>query len=290
MPDVLNPEDLTWCGQQADEVLIKPVFQTPEMERFFDIMVGVISKRQMILDDILEDILQESTGCGRTPSGEVIDLSEKFIEVCDAKINLDQCAKTLDNSMFEEWRRKGNELFDITGTRIAEYILEKVQQAMRLDLFKLVWFGDTTSTDQVLSICDGLWKRLINSAQTYGIISFPVGDGTLADCAALDLMRQMYDGASDLLDQIPENQKYFALTRSLYSNYLACREDACCGDRSWEMIEEGQRALTFRGIPGYKVAEWDRIIAAKGLSNPHRAIYTYDKNLVVGTDNMADTN
>jgi hypothetical protein len=56
------------------------------------------------------------------------------------------------------------------------------------------------------------------------------------------------------------------------------------------MIEEGQRALTFRGIPVYKVAEWDRIIAAKGLSNPHRAIYTYDKNLVVGTDNMADTN
>lgn len=290
MPDVINPAGLTWCGQLADEVIIKPVFQTPEMERFFDIMVGVVSKRQMVLDEILENVLQESTGCGRDVTGQVIDLTEKFIEVCDAKINLDQCAKGLDATMFEEWRKSGNALFDLTSTRIADYIIEKVQQAMRLDLFKVVWFGDTTSTDQVLSICDGLWKRLINAAQTYDMISFPVGDGTLGDCAALDLMREMYDGASDLLDQIPENQKYFALTRSLYSNYLACREDACCGDRSWEMIEEGARALTFRGIPVYKVAEWDRIIAAKGLSNPHRAIYTYNKNLVVGTDNMADTN
>lgn len=288
MPDVINPNGITWCGQQADDVLIKPVFLNPNMEPFFDIMLGVVSKRQLVLDTNIRGMLQASEGCGRDVTGEVITLLEKFIEVCDVKINLDQCAKGLNDTLMEEWRRKGNDLFDITGTRIAEYILKKIQSELPNDVFDLVWFGNSALADRVLGICDGIWTRLIAAAQTYDIISFPIT--TITDCTALDLLRQMYEGADPLLDQMPENQKYFALTRTLYNNYLTCREEQCCGDRSWEMVENGPRTLFFRGIEVRKMTGWDAAIQRYGLSNPDRAIYTYDKNLVVGTDNLADTN
>lgn len=291
MADVINISGVSYCGQQADEVLIKPAFLTPQMESYFDIMLTVKSRKQMALDSNLEDIIQESIGCGRDVTGEAIALTEKFIDVCDAKINLDQCAKGLRDSFMEEWARSGNAEFDITGTQIASYILEKVQAGMKVDLWRLIWFGDSTLNDQVLGICDGFWKRLIAAAQTYetGFV-FTDLPTTLADDSAITALRYLHDNASDLLDNMPESEKYFAVTKSVWNNYLAYNEDQCCGDRGIIMLNNGTRQLFFRGIEVRKEGEWDRAISAKNLSNPNRIVYTYNKNLVVGTDSMADTN
>lgn len=291
MADVINITGVTYAGVQANEVLIKPAFLTPQMEAYFDVMLSIKSRKQLALDDNLEDIIQASSGCGRDVTGEVITLSEKFIDVCDAKVNLDQCAKGLRDSFMEEWARSGNAEFDITGTKIADYIVEKVQAGMRTDLWRLVWFGDTVGLagDQVLGICDGFMKRLIARAQTYNIVSYNLPTSLTTD-SALTALKYLHDNASSLLDNIPNEQKYFAVTRSVWDNYLATNEDACCGDRGIIMTNEGTRTLYFRGIEVRKESEWDRAISAKNLSNPNRIVYTYNKNLVVGTDAMADTN
>jgi hypothetical protein len=290
MADVININGVSYCGIQANEVLIKPAFLTPQMEAYFDVMLAIKSRKQLALDNTLEDIIQSSVGCGRDVTGEAITLSEKFIDVCDAKINLDQCVKGLRDSFMEEFARSGNAEFDITGTRIADYIIEKVQAGMKTDLWRLVWFGNTAlAGDQVLGICDGFWKRLIASAQTYDMYSYNLPT-TLTTDSALDALRDLHDNCSDLLANMPEGDKYFAVTKSVYNNYLATNEDACCGDRGIIMLNGGVSQLFFRGIEVRKEGEWDRAIAAKGLSNPNRIVYTYNKNLVVGTDAMADTN
>jgi hypothetical protein len=140
-----------------------------------------------------------------------------------------------------------------------------------------------------LASCNGIWTRLVAGANAYEIekVTIPT---TLGDCTALDTMRSMYEAASDLLDQMPESDKYFALTRELYNNYLTCREDACCGDKSWDMVEMGPRTLMFRGIVVYKKSRWSQIISANSLNHTHRAVYTYNQNLVIGTDAVSDTN
>lgn len=290
MADVINIAGVSYCGQQASEVLQKPAFLTPQMQAYFEILLGVKSRRQMALDNTLEDIVQESIGCGRDATGEAILLSEKFLDVCDAKINLDQCAKGLRDSFMEEWARSGNSEFDVTGTDIANYILEKVQAGLRTDLWRIVWFGDTTLNDQVLQVCDGFWKRLIAAAQVYedGFV-FTDLPNTLADDSAITALRYLHDNASDLLDNIPDDQKYFAVTKSVWNNYRSYNEDLCCGDRGITMLNNGTPQLFFRGIEVRKESEWDRAIKAKNLSNPNRIVYTYNKNLVVGTDVMSDT-
>jgi hypothetical protein len=290
MADVINIAGVSYCGIQANEVLIKPAFLTPQMEAYFDIMLSIKSRKQLALDDTLEDIIQASSGCGRDVTGEVITLTEKFIDVCDAKINLDQCVKGLRDSFMEMWARSGNAEFDITGTEIQDYILEKVQAGMRTDLWRLVWFGNTAlAGDQVLGICDGFWTRLIADAQTYDIYSYNLPTTLVAD-SAVDALRSMHDNASALLDNVPNTDKYFAVTRSVWNNYLATNEDACCGDRGIILTNEGTQTLFFRGIEVRKESEWDRAISAKNLSNPNRIVYTTKTNLVVGTDAMADTN
>lgn len=291
MADVINIAGVSYCGIQANEVLIKPAFLTPQMEAYFDVMLSIKSRKQLALDDTLEDIIQTSEGCGRDVTGEVITLTEKFIDVCDAKINLDQCVKGLRDSFMEEWARSGNAEFDITGTQIADYILEKVQAGMRTDLWRLVWFGNTALTgDQVLKICDGFWTRLIADAQTYVIENRVDIPTSLSSDSAIDALRALHDNASPLLDNVPNSDKYFAVTRTIWNNFRNYQEDLCCGDRGITMLVNGEERLTFRGIEVRKESEWDRAITAKNLSNPNRILYTTKTNLVVGTDAMADTN
>ena len=288
MADVLNV-DVAWCGQQANEVLIKPTFNTPELTAEFRIILDIKSKRQLALDTILAGVVRPSVGCGRDVAGNVVDIFDKELSVCDLKVNLNQCAKNLANTFMEEWLKTGNDITDLTGTEVESYILDKVKNALRLDVYDIAWFGDVNSANDTLASCNGIWTRLIAGANAYEIekVTIPT---TLGDCTALDTMRSMYESASDLLDQMPESDKYFALTREMYNNYMTCREDACCGDKSWDMVEMAPRVLMFRGIPVYKKSRWSQIISANGLSHTHRAVYTYNQNLVIGTDAVSDTN
>jgi len=288
MADVLNV-DVAWCGQQANEVLIIPTFNTPELTTEFRIILDIKSKRQLALDTILSGVVRPSEGCGRDVAGDVIDVYAKEIVLCDLKVNLNQCAKNLANTFMEEWLRTGNAITDLVGTDVEAYILDKVTNALRLDVYDIAWFGNVNSVNPTLASCEGVWSRLIQGANAYDIekVTIPT---TLVDCTALDTLRLLYEGASDLLDQMPEGDKYFALTRELYNNYLTCREDACCGDKSWDMVEQGARVLLFRGIPVYKKSRWSQIISANNLNHTHRAVYTYNQNLVIGTDAISDTN
>lgn len=293
MPDVLNVQDTTWCGQQASEIFYKPAFRAGGItDQFFLIVPNIKSRRQMVLDEQLQYIVQISDACARTPNGEVINLSEKFLEVCPLKINLDQCAKNLEEKFTEEWLRTGNSLFDITGTAVEDYIIRKVTEALALDLWRIIWFGDTASDDERYNVCDGFWTRIFASVGEYDtdIKRVTVAEGALGECAALDYLRQVYEGASDLLNEVPENQKYFMLTRSMYDNYRTCLEERCCGDRGTILLEDGRTQFFFRGIPVYLAPGWDRYIR-NDLNNefPHRIVYATYQSLAVGSDELSDT-
>lgn len=271
--------------------MIKPVFYNEDIRRFFDVMGDIKSTRQLALDEILEDVVRTSTGCGRDVSGGPISIEDKFITLCDLKINLDQCAKNLKNTFMEEMLKTGNALYDLTDTELADYILLKVTQALEQDVPKIAWMGDTSLAGSYPTIgsCDGIWKRLINAGSYEVPKPYDLPDGPLAECEALDALRAVYEGAGDLLDQLADSDKYIAVTRSIYENYRTCLEERCCGDRGTILLENGSSTLTFRGIPLIKMSSWDRWISNYNLQNPHRILYTWNKNLVLGTDMFSDT-
>jgi hypothetical protein len=288
MADILEV-DVSWAGKQATDVLVKPIFTAPELERYFDVRIDIKTKEQLALNTSLRGILRPSVGCGRTSSGDVINVYDKFIEVCDVKANLEQCAKNISSTFFSEQLKSGNEIFDLEGTDVETFISSQVVAALKLDVWDIAWFGDTDSASDFLATCDGIWKRIFTSIEEYGIEKLYSFSTNLGDCEAIEAFRAIVEGASDLLDNMPEEQKYIAATREVYDNYVACREDACCGDRSWSMIEEGKRAMYFRGIEVRKQSNWSLAIKTYGLGNKHRVVYTHDKNLVLGTDAVSDT-
>lgn len=293
MADILDV-DVNYPGKLANSIIIKPVFQADALEKYFDVRLGIKTKEQLALNTSLQRILRPSVGCGRDQQGNVINVYEKFIEVCDLKANLEQCAKNIASSFFTQMLKTGNEEYDLTGTDVEDFIVGRVVDALKLDVVEIAWFGDTDSEDEYLSSCDGIWKRVFTAIDEYGIdIAYDIQvneDGSLPDCEGLNTLRALYSGASDLLDEQPEETKYMLLTRELYDNYVNCREDACCGDRSWEMIEEGKRQMFYKGIKVDKMSNWSRAIKDFGLDYKHRAMYYQKGELVVGTDAISDTN
>ncbi len=277
-------EDVTLDPKDTNEVIVLPLTEVHAIEDFFDVRTDIIYKERLVLSNNLRRIIRAATGCGFEATDDAVNVYEKYLEVCALKVNLEQCAADLGSSWFAKWLKKGTNIDDLTDTALQDFIVAQVIDALKYDLPELSWFGDTDSNDDFLASCDGIWKRIFEAIDEYSGQRLAVIGDTLSDCEALDVMRLLYEGAPAQLDGQPAANKQFLLTRELYDNYLTCREDACCGDRSWDMVEAGPRQLYFRGVPVIKMTEWTEAINFHNLSNPHRAMYTMKGNLYVGTD------
>lgn len=297
MADVLNVSATTWCGKQAEEILIKPTFLVPELEELMDVRIGIKSKEQLLFDEILENILQLDTGCGRTPTGSVVNVSEKFIDLCFVKANLDQCVKNLRSKFTEMWRRgSGLDSNELEGKLLA-YVQEKVQDAVRIDINKVAWFGNTllsaTDPNRPLYVCDGFWTRFIASVNAYGITRAHTFGDTLDDCEAITAFRAMWTQRSAIFKSLMKRNKAefkLPVTSSVWENYQTCLEEKCCGDRGVIRMENGDERLFFRGVEVIEMPEWDRTIEDFSLSFPHRAALYHRPQLILGTDSLSEMN
>lgn len=277
-------EDVTLDAKDTNEILVLPLSEVHAIEDFFEVRTDIIYKERIVLSGNLRGIIRAYTGCGFEATDDAVNVYEKYLEVCKLKVNLEQCADDLGSSWFAKWLKKGTNIDDLTDTAVQDFIVAQVLDAMKFDIPTISWFGDTDSNDDFLASCDGVWKRIFEAIDEYSGQRLWDFGATLADCEAIDAMRALVEGAPAELDAQPENMKQILLTRELYDNFLTCREDACCGDRSFDMLEQGKRQLYFRGIPVYKMTEWSVDIKTYSLALPHRIMYTLKGNLVVGTD------
>lgn len=277
-----------FAGKEANEVIVQKVMDTHAIETFFDVRTDIKTKEQLALNTVLRRVIRSYTGCGFDPTGDAVNVYQKFLEVCKLKINLEQCAQDIASSFFVKMMKTGADIDDLTSTEIETFIIDRVTESIKLDIPELAWFGDSESNDEFLSSCDGAWKRIFEAIAEYSGQRLYVFASELGECEAIDAMRALVTGAPAELDSQPEGNKQILLTRELYDNFINCREDACCGDRSFDMLEQGRRQMYFRGIPVYKMTEWTEAIRVFGLSYPHRIMYTLKGNLVVGTDAVSD--
>lgn len=280
-------ENVTLDPKDTNKIIVLPMLESHGIDTFFETRPDVIYRERIVLSGNLRRIIRAYTGCGFEATDDAVNVYEKYIDVCKLKVNLEQCAEDLGSSWFAKWLKEGTSIDDITDTELQDFITSQVTEALKNDLPELSWFGDTDSEDDFLSSCDGIWKRIFEAIDEYSGQRLYVFGESLGECEALDAMRALVEGAPNALDKQPVNLKQILLTRELYDNYLICREDACCGDRSWGMIEEGPRQLYFRGIPVFKMSEWTEAIEVHGLGDPHRIMYTMKGNLWVATDGVS---
>lgn len=276
---------VSYRGDLANEILLEPVFFDSELRSSFRIMPNVTNRRKMQFVEKLENVVRKYTGCGFTPIGNM-SVYDREIEVQRMKIDMKICWDEFKDTVFEELLNQGTRLPDLTGTQIEAILIGRIQQALRLDLERLAFFGNTASNDPNYDSVDGLWTvyypELVAEA-----LSPRTNTGSGSDLAAgdgIEILRAVYDQAPNELKALPANQKVFNVTHSVYNQYLVDIEEGGGADYGLLTMINGVQTLQFRGIPVMPYHRWDGILTALGTTKPHYVEYTTPLNRVLATD------
>jgi hypothetical protein len=276
---------VNFIGDEANELFLEPIFFDDDLRSQWRVMPNVVTKKKMGFVQQMENVVRKYAGCGFNPIGEVI-VYDRSIETEKAKVDLEVCWDEFQDTVFEELLQRGVRLPDLTGTLIQEIITLRAQQAIRLDIERLGYFGNTASNNPNFDLVDGLWSVFYPNLVTETLI--PRTDtGSGSDLAAGDgiaILRAVYDQAPLQLKGLPANQKVINVSGSVYSQYREDIEEAGGGDYGLLQLINGVETLTFRGIPVIAQWRWDDILTSLSVTKPHYVEYTTPLNKVLATD------
>jgi hypothetical protein len=159
-----------------------------------------------------------------------------------------------------------------------------------------------TTTLIVTSNFEGSPAQAITWAGLSGTLACTIAQTTantapaaLAAGEALTILQGLYEGSDTVMKQIPDSEKIFLVSRTVYENYMAYLETLSTVVANTK-LENGNTILMYRGMPVIPM-DWNfhlsndfpHIGAALPYS-PNRAIFTQNSNLVLGLDAMSQYN
>lgn len=209
----------------------------------------------------------QSDSCTFTPDGEGA-LSEKLVDLCPVKVNLEFCQSTLESSFVSHSMKSGSNHADFLPADFQAYVVNKLAEKMDADFEKLVWQGDVANTGGTypVPLCDGLLAQF-------------VADNTVVDVSATTITASnVVAEISRVYDAIPEEVKFSPELRIFVStNILAAYKQAVAA-ASAEAFYTKDAEPTFLGVP---------LVLAQGLPN-NRMVAAELTNLFLITDLVSD--
>lgn len=286
--------DYTYNGKLGTDVMFKPTVGTPALSDFFTIRQAFKYKEQIALMPSLSKIVKAYSACTRTFT-DGIDMTNTTLTLAPLEVNMQWCKDDFEslavgNVMSEQYLKDGIEEFDPSGTQIQRWIDELINDGMRRDTFRIFSFGDTNDADANWNQLDGLWTQLIanaGSGSAYCVNRVHDFSDTLAAGEALVALKAAYENSAIILKQIEVNNKYFAVTGSVYENLMSSYESNTTGsEKMFLNLTDGQNgpSLMYRGINVIPVYAWDL-----ALDDPTCPLYPNTNHLLLYTtkDNHA---
>jgi hypothetical protein len=282
--------DYTYNGQETLDVFITPGVQHPGITDLFTVLNGVKSKMQLGYTNQMQKITKaDDLSCGRTTTGTGVEILNRTLEVSPLKIFLEQCGDAFANTIYEEWLKAGNDVNDLTGTAAEKLMNTLVAEAAGRDAFNILSFGDTGSVDTDINMLDGLWTRLDAGVIATDVEEVAAFNAVLVAGEALAKMQLAYESAPNTLDQLPEADRKFYVTRSVYDNLVSSYESVSTGsDLQVGYLQDGIPFVRYRGVEVIKLAQWDAALASFSLLSTHKLLYTTPTNHIVGVEKAGD--
>lgn len=158
MANLVNLDNLTYCGEMAKEIFVKDLFESDLRGYGIRYMSGVKTKKQLMGGDVSE--LYQAYSCDFNPNGNVA-LEESWIEPTAIKVNLEECYDAFWDSFLTEQTEitlNGG----IPRTFYEWFFNNVLQKELRKEYEEIFFNGDsayTGSTKQYLKLADGIVKK-----------------------------------------------------------------------------------------------------------------------------------
>ncbi len=292
MANIIVPS-VTYTPKENPEIFDTPSFVSPEIEKAFTVIDDVQDQMKLYFSGNLSKVTKKYTTCGWVTTGSGTDLTEKTLSVVPLQIQLEQCADPFTRSLKDQARKSGLNWNDLTGTDIEKLIVDKVKKAAKEDFFRIMSFGQISSGDANYQMLDGLWRKIFNNVNSYCIEKVgSIGNVTLTPTLVLGYFKDLYNNANNVLKSVPEGDKKFYVTGSIYDVMLEVFESNSSGsDLQLNNLSKGQKSIFYRGIEIVPFRSWDTYIAADfGNFAPNRIIYSVPGNFVMGIESASDFN
>lgn len=292
MANIIVP-NVTYIPKTNPEIFEIPTFVSPEIEKNFTVIDDIQDQMKLTFAGHLAKITKKYTTCGWVETGNGAALTEKTLTVVPLQIQLSQCADVFTRTLKDQSRKSGLNWNDLTGTDIETLIVNMVKKAAKEDFFRIISFGDTASVSADYQMLDGLWRQIFNNVNSYCIEKVgSIGNTTLTPANVMGFFKDLYNNANNVLKSIPEADKKFYVTGSIYDAMIENYESTSTGsDIQLNNMINGQSTLKYRGIEIVPFRSWDTYISADlGGFAPHRIIYSVPENFVIGVETMSDFN
>lgn len=287
--------------------LIKPIrIGTPAFSDLFTIIQNVRCGEWLHYVQPLTSALSKPDGSCNPVFTQAGSITDKQLTTGTFALNHAYCSDefaVVCNALVEKYTGMGVDFYELQPN-LQSIIFEQEIEAMKYDLWKVMFFGDNSlgsGSTNVYSIIDGVLTKFFDSQTAYCVqpVSNALPDNhasVLTADQARDTFRLLWGNSNIRLKSLPDSQKQFWVTGSMWENYYDSLINNCCVEGSWRLAQDGATDLYYRGIK--LIPLWfadDSLGAATNVdSNPyydevrHFAIYTAKSNHYMGVERMSD--
>tara|TARA_R100001440_G_scaffold1183_8_gene3934 strand:- start:2579 stop:3649 length:1071 start_codon:yes stop_codon:yes gene_type:complete len=309
---------VTYNGTYAASMLLEPIFRSDDVMQNYTVLPNVKYKQNVLLATGLNKIVMANGGCGSTDNSGTglttsFNIDDKVIEVSNCSVKMSQCFDTFTQEVIVESYKTGINMPDLTGTELARVITDRVRKGLAQDIVRVMWGGDTSSSDVTYKWADGLFELFndasiapIQQAVTSGTGHKAVG-GTILSGDAVSLLTKIFDSAPANLQQVPASEKKMFVTPNIYNAYFGAltlinAAGSTDGARAEAISGASYTRLFFRGVEICPMYEWDTIftdltpalwnINSGGGAADYKngVVYAAKSNLMIGSDVTSQEN
>ena len=308
-------------GTYASGILLEPMFHSDDIMRNYTIYPNVKYKQNITMAPSLSSITTVNDACSGTSDTctETFSITQKVLAVENVAVKQEQCWVEFKDEVIVESYKNGVNMPDLTGTQLAQVIIDRVRNGIQSDMVRNMWAGDNAAAVVAIdctygSMGDGLWNLLsaggaINGTQMREVQGTGGGAAaeyitvaaTLPTGDAILILEDVYNTASAALASIPASEKRMFVSPNIYNSwYSSLTQVSSAGavDYGHSEAQVGKNRLYFRGIELVPMYEWDTALTAlAGVTFPalftaataaidatSGCIYTAKSNLFIGTD------
>lgn len=263
----IDDTGLTYCGTEAQEIFAKDIYNIDLRQYGITFIDGLKGKRKIYMGT--PDAAWQAYSCPFTPDGQV-SLAEAFIEPVAIKVNKEFCRNEFwDNYLVEQTS------ISLNGgipQSFSNWYFDMLRKQMAKEYQQIFWQGDTANTGSVLSVTDGVEKKLAEEgAEVITGAAFTV-DNAIAQVEAV-IMKGIELAAEDGVDT--EGYKVFINHADARVLEVALGK-VCCGNSKDQIFGNYARENGHIFIMGYEVVP--------SMVSKSTVIFGPAKNLVLGFD------
>ena len=278
-----------YVGTYASKILLEPMFNSDNIYNNYTIYPNVKYKQNVMMAPSLKGITALNDGCGANDcAGNTFEVTQKTITVENVSVKQVQCWDEFKAEVIVESYRDGVNMPDLTGTQLAEVIINRVRGGILHDMTRNMWAGmaggagipadaDCTYT----SMGEGLWDALAadtNWADS-GVLQRVTGTGVAADYNTVGgtisitdaqvALEQAFSGAPSELQQVDAREKRMFVTPNIYNAWYANLTAVAVNgavDYGHSEAQAGKSRLFYRGIELVPMYVWDEAITARNVA------------------------